>query len=661
MKTHAKPSVLMLLLILFALCFSIQTNAQENTSINSAKAKKTQLQTDYNNSPGNGSKELFTISGKITDSITGAPLANTQVIFDKSINGPPWAIAIMTNEFGEYSIEQEAGWENTLDPRITGHYYIKPFTRSYPPLTANVTNQDYTFINYEKPLPPDWFQPSTGVVHTIAVETSANPNICGMELELGDLIGAFYYDDNGELACGGFGRWQDEKNVAVQLAGNDTYTPEKNGFYNLEVLNWFFYSYSMNENIPASAVFKTGGILWGQNKFYPSGLSIVKEMNATFPNTMTIPAGWSGLSSFTPPGSIILTQALASISDELIIIQDMTKMYYPELGINTMFIWTVNKGYKIKLSAEAELSWPGCPVDKTVNLSSGWNILPVLSQCNVLITELFSANMDKVTVIKEIAGNRIFWPEMGIQTLQILQPGKAYFISLTQSTPITYGECNSNKGQVNLNKDTFINSTPWNNVVNTGASHTIAFPSDAIYKLNTGDFIGAFTQEGICAGMIQINNTKENTALTVFGDDILTPEKEGFEDAENMYFKVFSTQSAEESDANVTFDASYASADGRFADNGLSVVDDLKLSSTGISTVEHGVHFYPNPTNGIARFNTNDEGLYSISIQNMNGQEILQKTISGTSQLNLSSYSKGIYVVKIDGENYNTIEKLILK
>jgi hypothetical protein len=660
MKIHTKTSVLTFLFLLLVLCFSNQSFAQE--SIRTAKAEKSQHLIDHNNTPEAGSKVMYTISGKITDSITGLPLANKQVIFDKSMNGPPWAIAVMTNEFGEYSMEQEAGWENTLDPRITGFYYIKPFTRSYAPLTADVPNQDYKFINFEKPLPSDWLQPSTGVVHTIAVEITSDPDVCGMELQLGDLIGAFYYDDNGELACGGYGRWQNENNVAVQLAGNDTYTTEKDGFANLEVLNWFFYSYQMNENISANAEFRSGSILWSQNKFYPSGLSKIKEMDATFPNTMTIPEGWSGLSSYTPPGSIVLTQALAPISDELIIIQDMTKMYYPAIGVNTMYIWNSNKGYKIKLSAEAELSWPGCTVDNTtVSLSSGWNILPVLSQCNVLITDLFSANMDKVTVIKEIAGNRIFWPAMGIQTLQILEPGKAYFISVTQNTSLSYGGCNSAKNQAISNKVTFTNSTPWNDVVPTGANHTIAFPSDVISKLNTGDYIGAFTQEGICAGMVQINNNRENTALTIFGDDAFTAEKDGFVDAENLYFKVFDTQTAEESNVNISFDASYASADGRFTDNGLSVVDDLKFSSTGISTVNQIARFYPNPTSGLVEFNTTDNGLYTISIQNMNGQEILQKTISGSAQLNLSSYSKGIYVVKIDGKNYNTIEKLIIK
>jgi hypothetical protein len=45
-------------------------------------------------------------------------------------------------------------------------------------------------------------------------------------------------------------------------------------------------------------------------------------------------------------------------------------------------------------------------------------------------------------MIKEIAGWRLFWPEMGVSTLEILEPGKAYFLNtLTGNGQVVFGEC----------------------------------------------------------------------------------------------------------------------------------------------------------------------------------------------------------------------------
>ncbi len=606
---------------------------------------------------------LYTISGTLTDSVTGEPISNTYVVFEKAIGGPYWAVGITTNELGEYSITTLPCNSNTYDPRITGKYYIKPFKREYEQMMDDEPNQDYKVYNYEKPLPPGWFQPSTGLVHTIAVESSSNPDICGVELNLGDLVGVFYFDEFNELQCGGYGRWQDENNVTVQAQGNDIYSNFKDGFYNMETLNWFFYSYQLQENVSANPEFKSGGYLYPYNKFYPGALSIVEQLNAEYPNNIVIPQGWSGLSSFTPPGSVVLTSALASITDELIIIQDMTNMWYPAIGVNNIYTWDSQQGYKIKLSEEAVLPMPGCPLDNTtVSLTTTWNIMPVLSVCNVLITDLFSANMDKVIVIKEIAGNRIYWPDMGISTLQILEPCKAYYVAVSQNTSITYADCGSAKSPFqNTTISPTSNLTSWNNPVNTGSTHTIAFSNDALYKMSNGDYIGAFTQEGNCAGLVQVNDITQNISLTVYGDDILTTEKEGFTDGDNLCFKIFKTQTAEVFNVNAEFDGSFPTSDGMFADNGLSVVNSLKFSSTGISSGNNTVKFYPNPTNGLVEFRTDNAGIYHIVIQNITGEVIVSANISGTTQLNLSEFSKGVYVVKIEGENFINTQKLILK
>jgi len=44
-------------------------------------------------------------------------------------------------------------------------------------------------------------------------------------------------------------------------------------------------------------------------------------------------------------------------------------------------------------------------------------------------------------VVKEIAGDGIYWPSMNINTLDVLKPGKAYFVRASADVTVTFPEC----------------------------------------------------------------------------------------------------------------------------------------------------------------------------------------------------------------------------
>lgn len=513
-------------------------------------------------------------------------------------------------------------------------------------------------------LPPGWEFSTSDKAHIISVTTGSNPNLCGVPIEPGDYIGVFYIDDNGEEACGGAGMWTGTANMALVAYGDDSYTPGKDGFSGGELMNWYVYSYSLGGQIfPATPEYDPSYA--SNNKFYSSGLSIVDNLEYFYDNDITIPAGWSGLSSYTTASTFppIIGNVLEPISDELVLLQDMQKIYYPGAGINTMFIWTNGKGYKIKVDDDVVLPMMGCPVSsKTVSLSATWNIFPVLSQCNAWLTDVFGPVMNKVIVIKEIAGNRIYWPEMGIQSLQVLEPGKAYYVAVTQSTSVTYGDCQSLKSQPVSQEYSMTNLTPWNSPVETGFTHTIAFPASVLTSVSKGDYIAAFNSEGACTGMTQVETTGQNLALTVFGEDITTTENEGMNEGEEMIFKIFRTKTGEPVPAQVQFDGNYASADGLFADNGLSVASSLKVSSTGISEIgSSDFEIFPNPAANQITVRTTEDGNYHLQIRNMNGQLVISQNCHGTSQIDVSDVSRGVYTVELTGEQTKAISKLILR
>lgn len=93
---------------------------------------------------------------------------------------------------------------------------------------------------------------------------------------------------------------------------------------------------------------------------------------------------------------------------------------------------------------------------------------------------------------------------------------------------------------------------PWTFTDNTGTSHTIDIPSNLLNtlgdrKLINGDAIGAYFNDGGVekfAGYIVWNGNTQQ--LVIWGDNLATPDKDGFSDGEEIRFKVWDGQKAKD-------------------------------------------------------------------------------------------------------------------
>jgi hypothetical protein len=159
-------------------------------------------------------------------------------------------------------------------------------------------------------------------------------------------------------------------------------------------------------------------------------------------HTLQLVAGWQGISSFVLPENLSFEQLMAPIAGQLQFAQNLTQIYWPEYGINTIGDFSNADGYKIKLSAPATLDIIGAESQpKTLEIPAGWSILPVLSGCEVaagLITGQLGANL---IIISEIGGVNIIWPEAGIFGISHFIPGKAYMIKVSQPAIVTFPDC----------------------------------------------------------------------------------------------------------------------------------------------------------------------------------------------------------------------------
>jgi hypothetical protein len=153
-----------------------------------------------------------------------------------------------------------------------------------------------------------------------------------------------------------------------------------------------------------------------------------------------LPQGWSGLSSYIGPETNNLESMFQEIIGDLVILQNASGVFWPEQNINTLGTWDPHEGYQIKMAGATDLTISGSiESNKTLQLTEGWNLIPVLSECAVNVSELFSGK--DVLIVKEAAGLNVYWPGFGINTLGLLQPGKSYFALMGTGESIEFPEC----------------------------------------------------------------------------------------------------------------------------------------------------------------------------------------------------------------------------
>ena len=100
-------------------------------------------------------------------------------------------------------------------------------------------------FTFSQPVPLVWEQPNTGVSSTISVGEFSlwemvPPTLNGEVMPVGALIGVFFQID-GEFYCGGFNTWSGDGMIAISAQGDDSTTPNIDGFSEAEAYSWFAY------------------------------------------------------------------------------------------------------------------------------------------------------------------------------------------------------------------------------------------------------------------------------------------------------------------------------------------------------------------------------------------------------------------------------------
>jgi len=382
---------------------------------------------------------------------------------------------------------------------------------------------------------------------------------------------------------------------------------------------------------------------------------------------LNIPAGWSGISSYVDPVKKEIEDIFGVQETNLIILASMSGFYYPAVGVNTIVDWDYQTGYTIKAANDFNVTLTGTRIDPPmVNLAAGWNLLPVLTSCGATTAEVFGG-MSTVQIVKEVAGPNVYWPLFGIGTLETLQAGKAYFVLMTADDSVTYPSCSKSTPLANQTQKP-LNLTPWNDLNYTSASHTIAFPSRVLIAsaIQQGDYIGAFTPNGLCAGRTQITDVSSNVAVVAFSTDGTTGEVEGFMPGQTLQFRVFRPGTNEEMQMELEFDPSMPNM-GIFENHGLSAAKNIILNPLSTFEISKNISaVYPNPSHGkfSLSMSTWPANLHII-LMDMQGQTLDSfnpgEMPDGTAyQFNMQQLPKGIYILKLIYNNTSDNKKIII-
>jgi|GEM_PF-1610690 len=380
---------------------------------------------------------------------------------------------------------------------------------------------------------------------------------------------------------------------------------------------------------------------------------------------ITIPQGWSGISSYVEPVNTELDSVFNKVMNDLIIMQTQTGIYWPGQNINTIGQWNTMEGYSIKMENNSGLTMTGFRSGvNTINPGNGWSIIPVLSACDVDVETLFQET--DLTIVKEVAGWKVYWPGVNINSLEYLQSGKSYYVLMNSQGEITFPECTpeSLKGsKQSSNVFDNLQFMPWGKFESSPNTHIVGVKSNAISEslLKKGDLIGVFDQSGACYGVALWDET--NTTLTIIGDDAFTENKDGFIEGEKLNFRAYVSTTGKEYDLDVVFNTDLPSNNGLFVTNGLSLIDDVKFSAVNVSEFNSfDVLIYPNPATDKLYIDFDRPQAVDVVLFDVKGQVVLEQSLTGLrNQIDISTLKGGVYLIKLEGENILKTERIIKK
>ena len=452
------------------------------------------------------------------------------------------------------------------------------------------------------------------------IDGSAVIDLGETTLELGDALGVFFTDDNGDLQCAGQTTWTGS-NGAIAAQGDDSTTDEIDGFASGSEFAWMVWDVSEGVEIMVLATYNEA--LNDQGNFVVNGYSALAGLTSmpTGPSEqlLSMPDGWSNFSTYMSPENMDMDAFLSPIISDVIIAKDNAGLaYLPEWNFNGIGDLQVGQGYQVKLSNANDLLVLGeymMPEDHPIDLSAGWNMIGYLrtepSAADAVLADITSTG--NLVIAKDYGGNA-YLPEWNFNGIGDMVAGEAYQLKIYNADVLQYLS-NDDSYRMSATEVTENNVSHYAKVAATDNNMTVVIEDAAWDILPTeGAEIAAFDKDGNMVGSAIYSSPV--TVVTVWGDDVTTTSKDGMLVSESVSFKVWNTN--EVSDFTV---AKWIEGSSSYQVDGISVASTIETNNVMtelnaservlvkvINVLGQEVNLDDQPFKGTVLFNVYDDG-----------------------------------------------------
>jgi hypothetical protein len=492
-------------------------------------------------------------------------------------------------------------------------------------------------------------------------------------LATGDAVGAFFVR-NDSLICAGYGIWQSDQDMALNIFGDNSQTLLKDGFAEGELIRYKIWDPQLGKEYPANVQYQTGG-----PTYTTSGNYVLNSLVGvpSIAHSIALPQGWNMISSFVAPKDSTLDSVLVKVKPRLVIVKNNTgQVYWPAFSINTIGNWKKQHGYQIYMQSTDTMTVTGDEIDPELTplvMPQGWNMVSYLRNSPMRADSALTTIAGNIVIAKNNAG-QVYWPSLIINTIGNMKPGQGYQTYLSSGGTLTYPGNVSPAPSSVLTKTGIVAASQQEMIpehykvvkTETGSNATLLVKG---IELKDGDEVGVWGANGklVGSGVVESNRA----VCVVWGDNALTEEeKEGAEEQEGLMLTVWSRSGNKERPLAIT-----SLTDGltqqkksnvlTFATNGVWEVEigEVKQIPTVFSLEQN----YPNPFNPSTtiRFDLPKASVVTLKIFNTLGQEVVtlvnERRSPGRYQIQWNgNVSSGIYFYRLQAGEYVETKKMIL-
>lgn len=179
----------------------------------------------------------------------------------------------------------------------------------------------------------------------------------------------------------------------------------------------------------------------GRSGFFFDNFSIEVLDNTTISLSRDFTEGWNNFALQLIPLNQSVENIFSGYENLLSGVMNFTGVYIPALQLNTLNSLEVTSGYFLKANAPFTLNITGYPMQARIfPFTEGWNFLAVPTSNNIPISSLTVNPPNAIQIIWDPIGAQIFWPDMQIQNLYLLEPGKGYLFRMSGNGTIRFTE-----------------------------------------------------------------------------------------------------------------------------------------------------------------------------------------------------------------------------